>query len=100
MDLAEETADMERAEDLFARYRVAFDPQVLAVHRVRILRRFGLWSAALASIRDPGQRDARLAEILAEVYQTCARREGPYADRLRPAPDLVRIRRTHAAGAP
>ncbi|HEX7598130.1 MAG TPA: nitrogenase-stabilizing/protective protein NifW [Polyangia bacterium] len=96
MRLADESEEMERVEDLFARYQVPFDPQVLAVHRVRILKRFGQWAAALDGMPDPAEKARRLAQVLSEVYDTVARGEG--LTRPEPAPVLVQIRRPAAAG--
>ena len=42
MRLAEELVHVDRAEDLFARLGVDFDPRVIAVHRLHVLRRFGI----------------------------------------------------------
>lgn len=42
MRLADELAQVECAEDLFARFGVEFDPRVMAVHRLHVLRRFGI----------------------------------------------------------
>ena len=42
MSLADELAQVECAEDIFARFGVAFDPRVMAVHRLGVLRRFGI----------------------------------------------------------
>ncbi len=66
-------AVMERAEDLFRAYGVAFDPHVLAVHRLHILRRFGRTLVASSSARASGHTDAAaerlaLAEALAEAH--------------------------------
>jgi hypothetical protein len=71
--LADTLTVMERAEDLFHDYGVAFDPQVLAVHRLRILRRFGRNLAAWEATRSGGQVDPvgerlALAEALAEAH--------------------------------
>jgi hypothetical protein len=70
--LGDSLAVMERAEDLFQAYGVTFDPQVLAVHRLRILRRFGRTLAALSSAHadraDAEDERLRLAEALAEAH--------------------------------
>ena len=42
MRLADELAQVECAEDLFARFGVDFDPRVMVVHRLRVLKRFGV----------------------------------------------------------
>jgi hypothetical protein len=42
MSLADELAQVECAEDLFARFGVDFDPRVMVVHRLRVLKRFGV----------------------------------------------------------
>ena len=71
--LVDPLPDMERAEDLFHAYGVAFNPQVLAVHRFHILRRFGRTLAARGAARvgahldEDGERLA-LAEALAEAH--------------------------------
>jgi hypothetical protein len=96
MRLADGSEEMERAEDLFARYQVRFDPQVLAVHRVRILKRFGQWASALDGIRDSDEKDRRLAQVLSEVYEALARGEG--LTRPEPTTVLFQIRRPAAAG--
>ena len=42
MRLADELDQVECAEDLFARFGVDLDPRVMVVHRLRVLRRFGV----------------------------------------------------------
>ena len=41
MNLPEAIAQIEAAEDLFTLLDIAFEPAVLAVHRIAILKRFG-----------------------------------------------------------
>jgi hypothetical protein len=71
--LVDTLSDMERAEDLFLAYGVAVNPQVLAIHRLHILRRFGRTLAARDAARVGGQSDEdgerlALAEALAEAH--------------------------------
>jgi nitrogenase-stabilizing/protective protein len=42
MRLADELTEVDCAEDIFARLGVDFDPRVMAVHRLHVLRRFGI----------------------------------------------------------
>ncbi len=41
MRLADELAHVETVEDLFSLFGLAYDPQVVTVHRLHILKRFG-----------------------------------------------------------
>jgi len=61
-------------EVLFEHFGVAYDPQVLAVHRLHILRRFGLMLAAAADASPSRDATGRpgAAEILASAYAQCA----------------------------
>jgi hypothetical protein len=52
MDLLQAIGQIDGAEDLFALLEVSFDPAVLAVHRIHILKRFGLEIGVLER-RDP-----------------------------------------------
>ena len=70
--LQHKLANVDKAEDLFELLQVAFDPHVLAVHRVHILRDFG------AELRDldlstptltEQQRVDTCALTLRDVYQ-------------------------------
>ena len=70
MHLSEELAQVDSAEDLFARYGVHFDPQVMAVHRLHVLRRFGIEVQRLEAQSPPLnelQRDHLYQRVLAEA---------------------------------
>ncbi|WP_242343318.1 nitrogenase-stabilizing/protective protein NifW [Anaeromyxobacter terrae] len=71
-----ELQDLEAAEDFFAALGVPFDPRVLAVSRLHVLRRFGL--AMEASLRErpgasEGERRAELRAALREAHALFAR---------------------------
>lgn len=89
--LSVELETMECAEDLFAAYGVPFDPRVLAIHRLAILRRFGLRLGRLGT--SPGDADQRrrvLAEALAEAHDFFA--NGGRQERPVPRDKLVTLR--------
>jgi len=103
VDVADPLATMERAEDLFLACGVAFDPHVLAVHRLHILRRFGRTLArraeghsgvALGRVVDRLAVAETLAEALAEAYAHFAAGGEPDVLLGRPkGENLVQIRR-------
>ncbi len=89
--LSVELETMERAEDLFLAYGVPFDPRILSIHRLAILRRFGLRLARIGtSLEDADQRRRVLAEALTEAHDFFAK--GGRAERLAPREKLVTLR--------
>jgi hypothetical protein len=101
MNTSQAIAHMEAAEDLFALLGVAFDPAVLAVHRVAILRRFGQEVAVLE------RRRPRLTEVerrplfgaaLQRAHGLYALGGGEVEPFLRPRPrDVVPVERLRRA---
>jgi hypothetical protein len=86
-----EHVDMERAEDLFHAYGVDFDPRVLAVYRLPLLRRFGLQVTKLTELPvGPEERRRLMAASLAEAHAHFA--QGGKAEIQRPSGPLVTIR--------
>ncbi len=72
--LTDELAAMESAEELFAWLGQAYDPAVLRIHRVRILKRFGrALSAQGEPPADHEQRRKLCAALLRQVYDEVAR---------------------------
>jgi hypothetical protein len=101
MNLPEAIANIESAEELFALLDVAIDPAVLAVHRIAILKRFGLEVATLERRRPPlseSERRPLYAAALDRTYALYARGGSDIEPLLRPRPrDMVsvdRLRRT------
>jgi hypothetical protein len=89
--LSHELEDVESAEDFFAAYGVQFDPRVLAIHRLAILRRFGLRLARIGtSLEDADQRRRMLAEALCEAHDFFAK--GGTEERAAPREKLVTLR--------
>jgi hypothetical protein len=76
MNLPEAIANIECAEDLFALLDVAFDPALLTVHRIAILKRFGQEVAKLERRRPPlseGERGPLCAAALERTHALYAR---------------------------
>lgn len=76
MDLDTLLQRIESAEDLFVELGVPFDARVIAVHRMRILRRFGRELAQLSQSIDLGNetdKRAHYAAALNGIYEQCAR---------------------------
>ena len=102
MRLADELAHVDCAEDLFARLGVDFDPRVMAVHRLHVLRRFGI------EVRRVETQSASMNEAeRRRLYQRALTdAHAHFANPTRPAEpllpgfgcNLVQIR-THPAGA-
>lgn len=83
---------MERAEDLFQAYGIAFDPRVLAAYRLPLLRRFGLQLATIGELSvGPEERHRLTAAALAEAHAHFA--SGGKAELPRPSEKLVNIRK-------
>ncbi len=59
MNLREDIAQIDAAEDLFRLLDVAFDPAVLAVHRIAVLKRFGQEVELLERRQPPLSEDER-----------------------------------------
>jgi hypothetical protein len=100
MNLSQAIADIESAEDLYSLLDVAFDPAVMAVHRIAILKRFGQAIDVLERRRPPLSDDERpglYAAALQRVNDLCARGGSEVEPFLRPRPrDVVsadRLRR-------
>lgn len=68
MDLLQAIGQIDGAEDLFALLEVSFDPAVLAVHRIHILKRFGLEIGVLER-RDPPLSEAERSHLYAAALQ-------------------------------
>jgi hypothetical protein len=89
--LSVELEPMERAEDLFLAYGVPFDPRILSIHRLAILRRFGLRLAHMGTTpEDADQRRRLLAEALAEAHDFFA--NGGRQERPVPREKLITLR--------
>ncbi len=89
--LSVELETMERAEDLFLAYGVQFDPRVLSVHRLAILRRFGLRLARMGTTpENADQRRRLLVEALAEAHAFFA--DGGKQERPVPREKLITLR--------
>jgi len=101
MNLSQAIADIESAEDLFSLLDVAFDPAVLAIHRIAILKRFGQELEVLERRRPPlGEEERRplYAAALQRTHALCARGGGEVEPFLRPRPrDLVGVERLRRA---
>ncbi|MFL5263138.1 MAG: nitrogenase-stabilizing/protective protein NifW [Anaeromyxobacteraceae bacterium] len=77
MLLTERMARAENAEEVFEIFAVPYDPAVLRVYRLRLLRTFGLTVAALdrnAPGREEAERRRVYAEALVEAHDIFARR--------------------------
>lgn len=72
MDLHQAIGRIEAAEDLFALLDVAFDPALLAVHRIAMLKRFGREVEALERGNPPLSEDGRLSLYAAALERTHA----------------------------
>jgi nitrogenase-stabilizing/protective protein len=102
MSLAYELAQVECAEDLFARFGVDFDPRVMAVHRLHVLRRFGIEVQRIET-QSPSvseaERDRLYGQALADAHGHFAS-AGRSAEALSPGlgRGLVQIR-SHPSGA-
>jgi hypothetical protein len=67
---------MESVEDLFVVLDVPCDARVVAVHRMRILRRFGSEARAIDDATQAHSEDelkARYREALVMIHEQCAR---------------------------
>jgi nitrogenase-stabilizing/protective protein len=72
---------LDRAEDFFAFLEVPFDPRVVAVYRLRLLRRFGLEKAEI----DRAHRNASEPELLRLYAQALRGAHDQFAGWLRTA---------------
>jgi hypothetical protein len=102
MSLADELAQVECAEDLFARFGVDFDPRVMVVHRLRVLKRFGVEVRRMETQGPPiseAERERLYRQALIEAQAQFANPTRS-AEPLLPGfdPSLVQIRR-HYSGA-
>jgi len=105
MNLSQAIADIESAEELFSLLDVPFDPAVLAVHRIAILKRFGQEidvlerrSPPLSEVERPGLYAAALERAQAlcvrggsevEPFLRPRRRDMVGVERLRRVPSRV-----------
>jgi len=103
MNLVEAIANIEGVEDLFALLDIVFDPAVLAVHRIAILKRFGQEVATLERRQPPlaeNERRPLYAAALERTHAIYARGGSDVEPFFRPRPrDLVgadRLRRKAA----
>jgi hypothetical protein len=101
MSLPEAIASIECAEELFALLDVAFDPALLTVHRIAILKRFGQEVAALERRRPPlsdGERGLLYAAALERTHALYARGGSDVEPFFRPRPrDMVGVDRLRRA---
>jgi Nitrogen fixation protein NifW len=101
MKLREAIANIECAEDLFALLDVAFNPAVLAVHRIVILKRFGKELEVLERRRPPlseSERPAVYAAALERTHELYARGGSEVEPFFRPRPrDVVSVERLRRA---
>ncbi|MGB8294046.1 MAG: nitrogenase-stabilizing/protective protein NifW [Polyangia bacterium] len=100
MGLADELAQVECAEDLFARFGVDFDPRVMVVHRLRVLKRFGVEVRRMETQSPPmneAERERMYRQALTEAQAQFANPTRS-AEPLLPGLDLslVQIRRHHS----
>ncbi len=93
MSAIPELAGLVEAEDFFEALGVPYEPGVLAAHRLRVMKLFGLaaetWLAAdAADAATPDARRAALARALREAYAAFAEEDdrppacNPFAARL------------------
>jgi len=71
MRLADELAQVECAEDVFARFGLTFDPRVMAVHRLHVLRRFGIEVQRMetqGTSMSEAERERRYQRALADAH--------------------------------
>jgi hypothetical protein len=100
MRLADELDQVECAEDLFARFGVDLDPRVMVVHRLRVLRRFGVevrrMETQIPSMNE-AERERMYQRALTEA-QAHFSNPPDSAEPLLPGfdPSLVQIRRHHS----
>ena len=76
MHIATRLAHIESVEDLFELLGVPSDPRVLAVHRLRILRRFGAEMTVIVRSAPDAPEAALLAQYaaaLTSIHEQCAR---------------------------
>jgi nitrogenase-stabilizing/protective protein len=75
MSIQTQLSEMESVEDLFALLDVPFDPKVVAVHRMRILKRFGQEKAridALGALLE-GEGKTQYVAALTLIHEQCSR---------------------------
>jgi nitrogenase-stabilizing/protective protein len=77
MPVSDALARLERAEQYFDLLGLAYDPRVLAVYRLRLLKRFGMAVADIEERRLPAddvERRRLYAEALRSAHDAFARR--------------------------
>ena len=102
-DLHRAIGQIEGAEDLFALLEVAFDPALLAVHRIAMLKRFGQEVEILERRDPPLCEEDRLSLYAAALERTHAlyARGGSEVDpiiRMRRPRDVVAVDRLRRVG--
>jgi len=102
MRLADELSQVDCAEDLFQRLGVDFDPRVMAVHRLHVLRRFGIEVRRMETLSlsvSEAERERLYRRALSEAHAHFA---DPTRSAELPAPgfgrSLAQIR-SHPSGA-
>ena len=97
MNLPEAIANIEDAEELFALLDVTFDPAMLSVHRIAILKRFGQESQVLERRSPPvseSERPSLYAAALQRAIALCVSGGSEVEPFFRPrARDLVTVDR-------
>ena len=101
MNLPEAIAQIEAAEDLFALLDVAFEPALLAAHRIQILKRFGQEVKVIERRQPPlseVERRPLYAAALERAHQIYANGESDVEPFIRPRPrDVVAVDRLRRA---
>ncbi|MGC4066695.1 MAG: nitrogenase-stabilizing/protective protein NifW [Polyangiaceae bacterium] len=75
MSLQAQLSEMETVEDLFSILGVTFDPRVVGVHRMRILKRFGNEKKRIDAevSADDATRRNHYVSALALIHEQCSR---------------------------
>jgi hypothetical protein len=92
MNLLNAIASIEEAEDLFALLDVAFEPAVLVVHRIAILKRFGQEVGFLERRQPPlaeGERLPLYAAALKRTHEIYAHGGSDIEPFIRPRPHAL-----------
>jgi hypothetical protein len=76
MSIRARLSEMESVEDLFFALDVPYEPRVLAVHRMRILKRFGREMQVVDNVvgdASDGNLKPKYAALLREIHEQCSR---------------------------